>query len=73
MVCPRRSRPFGDHPLAGVSPRPGRYPEDVKDYAAGADALYAVGTRLFTTGLSGPDHDLGPVRDLLAWRDAVNS
>ncbi|MFC7492397.1 MULTISPECIES: LLM class F420-dependent oxidoreductase [unclassified Knoellia] len=58
---------------AGVSPRPGRFPEDVEDYAAGADALYAVGTRLFTTGLSGPHHDLGPVRDLLAWRDAVNS
>ncbi len=58
---------------AGVSPTPGRLPEDVKDYAAGAQALYAVGTRLFTTGLSGPDHDLGPVRDLLAWRDAVNS
>jgi probable F420-dependent oxidoreductase len=58
---------------AGVSPTPGRLPEDVKDYAAGAQALYAVGTRLLTTGLSGPTHDLGPVRDLLAWRDAVNS
>lgn len=58
---------------AGVSPLPGRIPEDVADYAAGADALYAVGTRLLTTGLSGPKHDLGPVRDLLAWRDSVNS
>ena len=58
---------------AGVSPQPGRFPEDVPDHAAAADALYAVGTRLFTTGLSGPDFDLGPVRDLLAWRDAVNS
>lgn len=58
---------------AGVAPTPGRLPEDVRDYAAGADALYAVGTRLFTTGLSGPNYDLGPVRDLLAWRDAVNS
>ena len=58
---------------AGVSPLPGRFPEDVADYAASADALYAVGTRLLTVSLSGPDHDLGPVRDLLAWRDGVNS
>ncbi|MEO6019365.1 MAG: hypothetical protein ABIP45_03840 [Knoellia sp.] len=36
-------------------------------------ARYAVGTRSFTTGLSGPNSDLGPVRELLAWRDAVNS
>ena len=55
---------------AGVSPKPGRFPEDVEDYAAGAEELYAVGTRLFTVGLNGPDYDLGPVRDLLAWRDA---
>ena len=55
---------------AGVSPKPGRFPEDVADYAAGAEELYAVGTRLFTVGLNGPDYDLGPVRDLLAWRDA---
>ena len=58
---------------AAVSPLPGRFPEDVADHAAAADALYAVGTRLFTTSLSGPDPDLGPVRDLIAWRDAVNS
>ena len=55
---------------AGGSPKPGRFPEDVEDYAAGAEELYAVGTRLFTVGLNGPDYDLGPVRDLLAWRDA---
>ena len=55
---------------AGVSPRPGRFPEDVPDYAAAAEELYAVGTRLFTVGLSGPRYDAGPVRDLVAWRDA---
>ncbi|HEX5524927.1 MAG TPA: LLM class F420-dependent oxidoreductase [Pedococcus sp.] len=55
---------------SGVSPRPGRFPEDARDYAAGAEALYAVGTRLFTVGLSGPHYDLGPIRDLVAWRDS---
>jgi probable F420-dependent oxidoreductase len=58
---------------AGVSAKPGRLPEDVPDYAAGAEALYAVGTRLFTVGLSGPRYDLGPLRDLVAWRDSRRS
>lgn len=55
---------------AGVSPQPGRLPEDVADYAAGAQALYDVGTRLLTVGTGGPRYDLGPLRDLVAWRDA---
>jgi probable F420-dependent oxidoreductase len=55
---------------SGVSPKPGRLPEDVKDYAAGAESLYAVGTRLFTVGIGGPRYDLGPIRDLVAWRDS---
>ena len=55
---------------SGVSPKPGRLPEDVADYAAGAEDLYEVGTRLFTVGLNGPGYDVGPVRDLVAWRDA---
>ena len=57
---------------AGVSPKPGRHPEDVADYAAGAEELYAVGTRLLTYGCGGPDYDLGPLRDLVAWRDDHN-
>jgi probable F420-dependent oxidoreductase len=69
--CRRVGRDPGDiERSAGVSPRPGRYPEDVADYAAGAEALFEVGTRLFTVGLSGPHYDRGPVRDLLAWRAA---
>jgi alkanesulfonate monooxygenase SsuD/methylene tetrahydromethanopterin reductase-like flavin-dependent oxidoreductase (luciferase family) len=48
---------------AGVSP---------KNPAHSADSLYAVGTRLFTVGLGGPAYDLGPVRDLIAWRDERN-
>jgi probable F420-dependent oxidoreductase len=55
---------------SGVSRKPGRLPEDVGDYAAGAQQLYDVGTRLLTVGVSGPDYDRGPLRDLVAWRDA---
>ncbi|GAB3122595.1 LLM class F420-dependent oxidoreductase [Glaciibacter psychrotolerans] len=38
-----------------------------------ADALYDLGTRLFTLGLSGPHYDLSPVVDWLAWRDSKNA
>jgi probable F420-dependent oxidoreductase len=38
-----------------------------------ADALHALGTTLFTIGLSGPDYDLAPVRDWLSWRDSKNA
>ena len=55
---------------AGVSPKPGRLPEDVADYVAAAEALHAVGTRLFTVGVGGPKYDLGPLRELVAWRDS---
>jgi probable F420-dependent oxidoreductase len=49
---------------SGVSPT---------DPDGSADALYAVGTRLFTVGLGGPTYDLAPLRDLLAWRDERRS
>ena len=38
-----------------------------------ADAMHALGTTLFTLGISGPDYDLAPVADWLAWRDAQNA
>ena len=35
--------------------------------------LYDLGVRLFTVGLSGPDYDLGKLRDWLAFRDDINA
>jgi len=58
---------------AGVAFRPGREIERVADYAANAQQLYDVGSRLITTGLQLPPYDFGKVRDLLSWRDQVNS
>ena len=40
---------------------------------ADADALFDLGTRLFTVGISGPDYDLAPASDWLAWRDSKNA
>jgi probable F420-dependent oxidoreductase len=39
---------------------------------ADADEQVALGTTLFTIGLSGPDYDLAPVKKWIAWRDSVN-
>ena len=62
---------------AGVAPTPGRMPEQVDSYATNAQALYDVGVRLFTTGVSGEAYDddasLAVVRELVAWRDDVNA
>jgi hypothetical protein len=38
-----------------------------------AEELYALGTRLFTVGISGPHYPLEKVREWLAWRDAKNA
>jgi len=71
--CARTGRdPHEIERSAGVTAAPGRFPEDRQDFAAGAQALYDVGTRLVTTGLDRPPYDLGKVRDLVAWRDEVN-
>jgi probable F420-dependent oxidoreductase len=40
--------------------------------ATSAESLYSVGTRLFTYGVQGPAYDLGPLRELIAWRDDRN-
>ncbi|MEJ7649807.1 MAG: LLM class F420-dependent oxidoreductase [Nakamurella sp.] len=56
---------------AGVAFTPGRAPEVVSDYPGNAQELYDVGTRLFTVALD-EELDYGKVRDLVAWRDAVN-
>ncbi len=37
------------------------------------DALLAAGTTLVTIGMDGPDYDLSPVKDWLAWRDEINA
>lgn len=58
----------------------GRDPDEIERSAGvnprkleGAGDYHAVGTRLFTIGLSGPDYDLGLIPDWIAWRDEVNS
>jgi probable F420-dependent oxidoreductase len=37
------------------------------------DELLALGITQFTIGRNGPDYDLGPVADWVAWRDGVNN
>jgi probable F420-dependent oxidoreductase len=38
-----------------------------------ADAYWDLGVREITLGRSGPDYDLAPVKEWLAWRDAKNA
>ena len=45
----------------------------MESYEHNAEELYAAGTRLFSQGISGPDYDFGPLKELLAWRDRVNA
>lgn len=37
-----------------------------------ADELHALGTTLFTLGISGPDYELDDAKSWLKWRDGVN-
>jgi probable F420-dependent oxidoreductase len=47
----------------GVDQRPDESGQKLRD----------LGVSLFTVGVSGPRHDLGPLRDWIAWRDEQNS
>ena len=40
---------------------------------AEAEEVLALGTTMFTIGITGPDYDLAPVKDWLAWRDSKNA
>ena len=72
--CARRGRdPLEIERSAGVAFVPGRNPDQSADYAGNAQQLHDTGTRLFTASVEASDPDLGRVRDLLAWRDEVNS
>jgi probable F420-dependent oxidoreductase len=46
--------------------------EVAKRSVAEVDEQFELGATLFTVGISGPDYDLAPVRDWLAWRDSKN-
>lgn len=72
--CARIGRdPLEIERSAGVAFVPGRNPDQRADYAANAQKLYDVGTRLFTATVQAANPDLGRVRDLLDWRDEVNA
>jgi probable F420-dependent oxidoreductase len=43
------------------------------DLAKHADGYREMGFRQITLGVNGPDYDVEPVRDWLAWRDSVNA
>lgn len=38
-----------------------------------ADEMVELGVTLFTLGISGPDYDIGRVRDWVVWRDGLNA
>lgn len=40
---------------------------------AEVEEQFALGATLFTIGITGPDYDLAPVTDWLAWRDGKNA
>jgi probable F420-dependent oxidoreductase len=67
--------------LAGHCERAGRDPAEVdriwgvdrSDIDAGAEALHAAGVSFLTVGIGGDGtgYDLGPVRELVQWRDGL--
>ena len=58
--------PGGDHPRVG---RPRRLARERRG------ACSAAGVGVLTTGIGGKDgrYDLGPLRELLAWRDGLRA
>ena len=44
-----------------------------RDTLAMADDFAAAGVAEITFGVSGPNYDLGKVREAIAWRDRYNS
>ena len=55
----------------GVMMRPGGRANDGRGIdPVQLERQYELGVRLFQTDTDGPDHDLGPARQLLAWRDS---
>lgn len=72
--CARVGRdPLAIERSAGVSVRGRDAEPEGLDYGSNAQALYDVGTRLFTIGLNHPPYDFGPVRALLDWRDNLTA
>jgi len=63
--------------LAGHCADIGRDPSDIEISTAandveGAKALRDAGAELITYGVGGPDYDLKPLEELLAWRDTLS-
>ena len=50
----------------------GSHAESIAGDLALADRYYELGVRQFTLGFTGPDYNLSPVSDWVAWRDEVN-
>ena len=42
-----------------------------KETLGNADGLVDAGVTLITIGIGGPDYDLGPLKELIQWRDGV--
>ncbi|WP_168915307.1 LLM class F420-dependent oxidoreductase [Microcella flavibacter] len=64
---------LGEH-CATVGRDPGEIEISVelgKQSVAEVEQLRALGASLFTLGITGPDYDLAPVHDWLAWRDGA--
>lgn len=69
-----KSRVLAEH-CAAVGRDPGEIERSVGAGASpeAGDAFLEAGVTLFTTDASGPDYDLGPLREWLAWRDEKNA